>query len=158
MFLEKDFDKAVDLARRPQTRVLDLTTALLGSLGGTVDPTILSVISNGGSSSSTDLFKNVLLAQMGKLKKINIESIKNVLIQILGLDPATTYLFLNGGFKDSSDKSAMINYLANMGFFPPDMIPFMLGVDDGFNFYINSLLAGVRKHNFTLNSSLKRCV
>ena len=49
-------------------------------------------------------------------------------------------LILNGGFGDDPNKVAMINYLANRGLVSADAVPFILGVDQGSHFFIQSMI------------------
>lgn len=111
--------KARHLMNEPGIRALDLSSALLTQTN--INPTLLSLFTNSGSDPQ--------------------DIIKQMVMSGLGLDVTTTQLVLNGGFGSDNNKVAMINYLANMGLMSVNAIPLLLGVDNGVEFFINSLLS-----------------
>lgn len=65
------------------------------------------------------------------------------------------HILLNGGFQDDQDKFAIINYLTNLGGIDSSIIPLLLGVDNGRDFYFSSLINSVSSSSSNLGNFSK---
>lgn len=101
-----------------------LTDYFLSSAVGSSTPQLLSLLVNRGESQS------VMLRQL--------------IMSSFGLDSSMVHLLLNGGFGNDANKVAMINYLASMGAVDPTILPLLLQVNQGQDFYISSLIQAGR--------------
>lgn len=99
---------------------------LIRSMGANMDPMLLSFLTRNEGVSGSDFIKQMILSS-------------------LGVDASLAHLILSGGFGGSTDtnKIAMINYLTANGALDPAIVPFMLKVDNGKSFYLNSLISSV---------------
>lgn len=104
---------------------------------------------------SSDDIKNLLLNQMGGANPMILallskdkdstqttsEYIKQVMLSAIGVDASLAHILLNNGL-DSSDanKVGMINYLAATGGISPEILPLLLKVDNGKEYYLQSLI------------------
>ena len=68
------------------------------------------------------------------------------LLTVLGVDASLAHILLNNGLSGTDkDKVAMINYLAASGGISPDILPLVLKVDNGKDYYLQSLIGSVSK-------------
>merc|ERR1711881_803360 len=89
-------------------------------------PLMLSIIANSGSGlGSAETIKQIVLAQMG-------------------LDPTLTHVLLNGGtFSDDADtnRQIMLQYIASSGAIPQMLLPLLAGADNARGFMLFSMLS-----------------
>ncbi|XP_077966752.1 uncharacterized protein LOC120341815 [Styela clava] len=111
--------KVQQYSREPTTRAGNANLMQMMMLQGNVNPMYLPFLTGGASSS---------------------QKMMQLLAANMGLDPATTQLLLNGGFNKDGNKVALINYMANKGVVSPDAVPFVLGVDKGSTFFLQSMI------------------
>jgi len=82
-----------------------------------------------------------LLSQDKDSTQTTSEYLKQVMLSAIGVDASLAHILLNNGLSGSDpDKVAMINYLAATGGISPDILPFALKVDNGKDFYLQSLI------------------
>jgi len=90
------------------------------------DPMMLSIIANSGNGlSSSETMKQVMMAQMG-------------------LDPTLTHVLLNGGkFHEDEDlnRQIMLQFIASSGGIPQMMLPMLAGADNAKEFMIFSMMS-----------------
>jgi len=86
----------------------------------------------------------LLLALLSKDKdstQTNSEYLKQVMLSSIGVDASLAHILLNNGLSGTDkDKVAMINYLAASGGISPDILPLVLKVDNGKDYYLQSLI------------------
>lgn len=110
----------------PTTRIgnSQMKDFLLRSMGANLDPMLLAYLTRNEGVSGSDFMKQMILSS-------------------LGVDASLAHLILSGGFGGTADtdKIAMINYMTANGALDPAIVPFMLKVENGKSFYLNSLIS-----------------
>nr|BAA23597.1 CsEpi-1 [Ciona savignyi] len=101
-----------------------LTDYIFSSMAGTSSPQMLSLLANQGES------RDVMLRQL--------------IMSSFGLDTSMVHILLNGGFGNDANKVALINYMTNIGAIDHSILPLLLQVDKGREFFISSLIQSGR--------------
>lgn len=119
---------------------------MMSGAKGKFDPSLIPILTSTGSSSTDKLMQIILTSKGMYWGSETFYVLPNTFVAVsrfplvLGLDSTTVQLILNGGFGNDKNKVAMINYLANRGLVAADAVPFILGVDKGSNFFIQSMI------------------
>ncbi|CAK8678866.1 unnamed protein product [Clavelina lepadiformis] len=109
-----------ELMGSPSQRVSSLQDFLFASAAGSTSPQILSLLQNQGESQS--------------------EILRQLILSSIPLSSSLVQILLNGGFNDDDNKVSLINYLTNIGSTDTSILPFLLGVENGQNFYLSNLI------------------
>merc|ERR1712168_1483685 len=108
----------------PAARIsIDVIKQILLSQGS-ANPILLTLLANEKTSTQTDS-----------------EYLKQVLLSSIGVDSSLAHILLNNGLDGTDpDKVGLINYLAASGGISPDILPFVLNVNNGKEYYLQSLI------------------